>query len=143
MIRSPLVIGVGNLDRGDDAAGLLAVRQLETARTKELNDCSGLMEVWDGEPEVIVVDAMVSGGEPGSVRCFDPGIETLPTRAFPSTHAFGLAETIELARALGRLPDILAVYGIEGASFAPGEPLTPSVRQAVDRVANTISERLG
>lgn len=143
MKRAPLIVGVGNHDRGDDAAGLVAVRKLSDARTRELGDCTGLMEVWSGETDVIVIDAMVSGQEPGSVHVFDACAEQLPTRAFPSTHAFGLAETIELARALRRLPDTLAVYGIEAADVTHGATMTPRVSQAVDQVVTTITERLG
>lgn len=142
MKRAPLIVGVGNLDRGDDAAGVVAVRKLTDARTRELGDCTGLIDIWAGEADVIVIDAMVSGGEPGSVRVFDACAEQLPTRAFPSTHAFGLAETIELARALRRLPETLAVFGIEAADVAPGATMTPMVSQAVDQVVTTITERL-
>ena len=53
-----------------------------------------------------------------------------------------LAETVELARALGRLPAQTVVYGIEGGSFAVGEPLTPEVAAAAVRVANAIREEL-
>ena len=37
-------------------------------------------------------------------------------RVGSSTHALGLAEAMELARALGRLPPVI-VYGIEGKTF--------------------------
>ena len=47
------------------------------------------------------------------------------------THAFGVAETIELSRALGRLPLRLIGYGIEGRSFGPGAGLSPDARRAV------------
>ena len=59
------------------------------------------------------------------------------------THAFGLAETIELARALDRLPARLLVYGIEGACFEAGDELSPPVRAAVDAVREELRERLG
>ena len=49
-----------------------------------------------------------------------------------STHGFGLAEALELARALGQLPRRCIVYAIEGASFETGAPLSPEVAAAVD-----------
>ena len=58
-----------------------------------------------------------------------PGRCTASTRAraaFPpasfrsSTHAFGVGDAVELARALGRLPRRVVVYGVEGADFAAG-----------------------
>jgi hydrogenase maturation protease len=50
----------------------------------------------------------------------------------------GAAEAIELARTLGRLPRRLVVYGIEGASFHPGAPLTPAVADAVKMAAGMV-----
>ena len=58
MTTDPLVIGIGNPDRGDDAAGVLVSRALTTVRTKELPDCTALLDVWANESHVIVVDAM-------------------------------------------------------------------------------------
>ena len=52
-----------------------------------------------------------------------------------STHAFGAAEAIELARVLGRLPRRLIVVGIEGARFDAGVGLSPEVAAAVEDVA--------
>ena len=47
------------------------------------------------------VDAVDSGGWPGTVSRFDASDEPLPARAFrSSTHAFGVGEAIELARAV-------------------------------------------
>jgi hydrogenase maturation protease len=56
-----------------------------------------------------------------------------------STHALGVAEAIELARALGRLPARLEVYAIEGARFTAGAGLSPAVEQAVGKLAASLS----
>ena len=74
----------------------------------------------------------------------DAAAAPLPaTVARGSTHAFGLAETIELARTLGRLPQRLTVYGIEGGCFDAGDELSPPVRAAVDAVRDELRKRLG
>ncbi len=52
-----------------------------------------------------------------------------------SSHGLGLAEAVELARALGQLPRSCVVYAIEGESFAVGAPLSPPVATAVADVA--------
>lgn len=143
MTARSLVIGVGNVDRGDDGAGIHAARLVRKGRVAVSRDCSGLMMMWDPEDHVIVVDATVSGAPPGTIRRFDALAETLPTAAFPSTHSFGLAESIELARALGRLPRELTVYGIEAASFEQGQALTPRVEQAARSVAFMVDAEHG
>ena len=55
-----------------------------------------------------------------------------------STHHLGLADAIELARALGRLPAATVVYGIEGTRFEAGDGLTPEVAAALPRVAAAV-----
>lgn len=138
MNEDRLVIGIGNTDRGDDGAGLLAVRQVRGVATAEVDDCARLIDAWTGVGEVVVIDAMRSGGTPGTIRRYDAGEESLPTKAFPSTHAFGLGDAIELARALGKLPQRLAVFGIEAVSFTHGSPVTDEVNRALDEVVGRV-----
>lgn len=136
MSVSSLVLGVGNPDRGDDGAGIHVVRRLQgRGRALEVRDCSNLVALWADEPDVTVVDATISGGEPGTVTRFDGLTDRLPSSTFQSTHSFGLAESVELGRALGRLPRRLTVYGIEAGSLAHGEPLSPAVQRAVETLA--------
>lgn len=138
-----LVIGIGNPDRGDDAAGVLVARKVHGGRVIEWADCSVLMDLWDSADDVIVVDAMFSGLPPGTVRRFDAQDERLPARAFTSTHAMGIAETVELARTLDRLPSRLTVYGIEAGDLSVGADPGMEVVAAVDRVADEINQELG
>jgi hydrogenase maturation protease len=137
-----LFIGIGNPLRGDDAAGLLAARSLRQrgADGAEVHELEGepvdLIEAWEGADLVLVADAVASGGEPGEVHRIDAGAGPLPAAlADPSTHALGVADAVELARALERLPRRLIVYGIEGASFEPGAERSAAVLAAVERVA--------
>ena len=128
--NAPLVIGFGNRWRGDDAAGPLAAERLAAAgyETVEIEaDGTLLLEAWTGRTWVVVIDAMVSGTPPGSIRRFDRP-DALPKGAFrSSTHLIGLAAAVDLARALGRLPDRLTVFGIEGADYGYGAPLSAAV----------------
>jgi len=137
-----VVIGIGNPMRGDDAAGVAVAERLRprVPAGVEVIACSEepsrLMEAWEGAHSVVLVDTVSSGGRPGTLHRFDAGEDTVPARTFrSSTHAIGIADTIELARALGRLPRRVVVYGVEGAEFAAGEGLTPPVVAAVERTA--------
>ncbi len=147
---SQLFIGIGNPLRGDDAAGLLAARALRArgAEGIEVRELEGepvdLIEAWRGAELVLVADAVVSGGESGGLHRIDAGAGPLPAAlAGASTHAMGLAEAVELARALDRLPPRLLVYGIEAASFATGAEPSPAVRTAAERVADAVVAELG
>jgi hydrogenase maturation protease len=126
-----LVIGIGNPDRGDDAAGLEVSRRVREATSpsavtvRELaGDQLALIDEWAGGTEVYVVDAVCSGGPPGTVYQFTAEQALTDRFRHRGTHMFSLADVIELARALGRLPGKLTGYGIEGASFAIGGGLS-------------------
>jgi hydrogenase maturation protease len=133
-----LVIGLGNASRGDDAAGLVAARRL--GGLEHEGDPLALLDLWEGAELALVIDAVSSGSEPGTIHRFDVGAGPLPVRmrSSTSTHAVGLAEAIELARALGRLPARLTVYGIEGERFGVGTALTPAVEAAVNAVVREV-----
>lgn len=133
-----VVVGIGNRLRGDDAAGVLVAEQLRprVPAGVEVVSCdeepSRLMEAWQGAERVLLVDTVSSGEPPGTLHRFDAGEEAVPARTFrSSTHAIGIADTIELARALGRLPRRVRVYGIEAGGFETGSALTPAVESAV------------
>ena len=130
-----LVIGVGNPWRGDDGAGIEVARRLGGVAFE--GDGTGLIDVWESAgDEVVVVDAAAAGGTPGTIRRFDAVAAPLPAHALrSSSHHFGVAEAVELARSLDRLPPALRVYAIEGEDFGAGQELSPTVRRAVDEVA--------
>jgi hydrogenase maturation protease len=142
------LIGVGNRFRGDDAAGLLVAERLRVELPEievlELEgEPAGLIDAWDGADVAIVVDTVSSGSPPGTIHRVDATGRDLPGDVFrASTHALGLAEAVALARALGRLPDSLVVYGLEGAAFAVGETLSPATQVAVERVAALVREEV-
>jgi hydrogenase maturation protease len=147
-LSPPLVIGIGNVLRGDDAAGPMVAALLNRRLGEEIAVASGgdvaeLTVLWEGREAVVVVDAMASGRPPGAVARYDAVAGALPVQAFGrSTHAFGLAEAIELSRALGTLPARLVIYGIELGLTAIGGAPSPAVVAAVQVVVEAIAAEI-
>jgi hydrogenase maturation protease len=137
------VIGLGNAFRGDDGAGLAVARGLggDPRVIVHEGEPIDLLDAWEGADEAIVVDAARSGAAPGTVHRLD-GLAA-PAGLGGSTHLLGLADTLALARALGRAPARVTVYAIEGERFDAGEALSPAVAAAVERVAAELARRLG
>jgi hydrogenase maturation protease len=137
-----LVIGVGNDYRRDDAAGLHVARRLRAAGVsvvEQTGEGAALMEAWRDAPAVIMVDAVQSGAPPGTIHRLDARAGEIPRDFFHySTHAFSVAEAVELARALGQLPPWFVVYGIEGSDFTCGTGLSPEVEAAAQESAERI-----
>jgi len=150
MTARRLFVGIGNPLRGDDAAGLLAARALQARGADGIEVCElegepvGLIEAWEGAEAVLLAGAVCSGGATGEVHRVDAVAGPLPASlAGASTHVLGLAEAVELARALERLPPRLVVYGIEAASFETGAQPAPAIAAAAERVADAVVEELG
>ncbi len=143
------IIGIGNAFRGDDGIGLLVAQRLRElalpgASVLELSgEGTALVEAWQGARRAIVVDAVSSGREPGAIHRLEVGRHPLPAHfSGRSSHTFGLAEAVELARQLDRLPASLIIYGIEGKSFAPGPGLSPEVEAAAETVIEQLAREL-
>jgi hydrogenase maturation protease len=131
---------LGHPDRGDDALGPLVAERLGAAGAALL-DCNEeptrLVDAWAGLELVVIIDAVRSGAAPGTVHRFEAGDQVLPPELrLASTHAFSVADALELARVLGRAPRRVVVLGVEGAAFDLGDPLTPAVADAIPRVVD-------
>jgi hydrogenase maturation protease len=147
-----VVFGVGNPDRGDDGAGPAVARQLRELPHQDidivehLGEATTLLAQMVGATSVFLIDACASGGPPGTIHRFDVSTASVPAKVALglSTHGFGLATAVELARSLGQLPHRCIIYTIEGATFATGAPLSPQVAagvaQVVDRVCAEIAD---
>jgi hydrogenase maturation protease len=140
------VIGVGNACRGDDGIGPLVVgrlleRELPPGVCVSTHDgeTMSLLAAWEDSDTIIVIDAVDCGAPPGTVVCLD-GEDVRPTSGLlaGSSHALGVAHAILLARALGRSPKTLIVFGVQGEQFALSSDLSPSVRGAVETLADRV-----
>lgn len=144
-----IVIGLGNPDRGDDAASREVVRRLrgavlpDTAIIEQDGELATLITALDGAAAAFLVDACISGMLPGTLHRFDLGEEPLPRAACGvSSHGLGLAEAIELARVLDQLPPRCVLYTIEGQDFEIGAPLSPPVARVVAEAASRLHAEL-
>jgi hydrogenase maturation protease len=136
-----LIIGVGNLYRCDDGAGLCIASRLRefvpagVTVLEESGEGAALLEAWKGATAVILVDAVQSGAPPGIIHRIDTRRQQIPSRFFHySSHAFGVGEAIEMARVLHLLPPSLLLYGIEGRNFSEGIGLSEEVEHAAAAV---------
>lgn len=139
-----IVIGIGHAFRTDDSVGPKLAELVEglgldsVTATTHHGEGTGLMEVWRGFDAVILIDATISGAPAGTIRHWDAATP-LPAGLFPTgSHLFGVAEGIELARRLGRLPPSLRVVGIEAADLSHGEALSPAVEAALPAALQTV-----
>jgi hydrogenase maturation protease len=143
------IIGIGQNLRGDDAAGLSAVRLwVETYQAQhpqvqvELAELPGigLLDLLEGTGFAILVDAVHSGARSGTVYQLREDQLASFTGGTGSAHGWGVAETLSLGRQLvpTSLPVQVIVIGIEAGQFSLGESLSPEVQASLPEAARTI-----
>ena len=148
-----LVVGIGNPDRGDDGVGPLVVRQVAEHLPPDLichvgiiertGDALALIDDWAGRDAVVLVVAAAPVSVSGRVHRIDLLEDRLPDdMSLSSTHAFGVAAAVGLARTLGLLPRRVIVYAVEGEQFVPGAPVSEAVAAAVAGVATLVAEEV-
>jgi hydrogenase maturation protease len=144
-VISILVLGIGQSLRGDDDAGLEAVRLWqerypETARRVqvELSELPGLslLDRLVGMDAAILVDAVHSETAPaGTVIRLSPDELASFTPDAGSAHGWGVAETLSIGRSL--YPSLtscrVTLIGIIGKDFDIGAGFSPEVQTALMR----------
>ncbi|OPX07345.1 hydrogenase maturation protease [Gordonia sp. i37] len=150
-----VVVGCGNLIRGDDAVGPLVIRRLWDRHgvvdgVRLVDGGTAGMDVafaLRGARRVIIVDAARTGQPPGTVFRLpaaelgdigpDPGVHT---HSFRWDHALGFARWM-----LGEMcPDDITVLLVEAQSLEPvavdaEDPLSPPVAAAAEQVIEMIT----
>jgi hydrogenase maturation protease len=147
-----LIIGCGNLLRGDDAVGPVLVRRLlERGLPPGMEVADGGTSGMDvafrmrGAGSVVLIDAAATGGEPGTIyRLGGEDVEQLPPLEGINLHAFRWDHALAFGRWLLKddYPDDIVVYLIEAGGFEFGAPLTPAVEASLERLADHICQRI-
>jgi hydrogenase maturation protease len=154
-----VIIGIGQSLRGDDAAGLEAVKlweghfqsaasqpdiRLEHAETPGLT----LLSLLEGAEAAILVDAVQSGAAPGTIHTLEESKLPAFLDGSSSAHGWGVAETLAIGRKTGMLdlPDKIMLVGIEIRQVEMGAGLSPEVQavlpQAAQQVESTVQNWL-
>ena len=155
--RRVLVVGLGSIDRGDDAIGCMVAARVDDAvtvrgsagvRVVVHEDPTALVEEMAASDVVVIVDAMRSGAPAGTVTLHEvgrgePGLSERTTPGSAGTHGLGVGDAIELARALDCLPDRVVVVGVEAVDFGHGEAPSAQVANAVPAAVRAILDIVG
>jgi len=149
------VIGIGQSLRGDDAAGLDAVRQWQdeypvTASRPEVHaeasELPGLalIDLLNDTDAAVIVDAVKSSAEPGTIHRLNADDLSAFTPDAQSAHGWGVAETLQLGcqlyPSLKNLP--IRLVGIEAEQMTVGSGLSPALSKAMLAVCDTIENEV-
>ena len=145
-----VIVGCGNLLRGDDAVGPTLIRHLwETGVPDGVTLVDGGTAGMDvafkmhGARQVTIVDASMTGAEPGTVyRVPGAELEDLPPLDGIHTHQFRWDHALSFGRWLlgDDYPTDILVYLIEAGQVEPGSPLSAPVEAAMHQVRLMIED---
>lgn len=147
-----LIIGCGNLLRGDDSVGPIMIRRLWELGLPDGVFCAdggtaGMDVAFQmrGKDKVIIIDACKTGETPGTVFKV-PGeeLENLPPLTDIHTHNFRWDNALAFGRWLlkDEYPKNITVYLIEGENFEFGEVLSPKIKETMEKLAIKLLDEL-
>ncbi len=142
------IIGIGNPFRSDDGIGWAVIEALEgrvssrVALHQARSDIAELMEYFSRYQTVYLVDACQGEGLIGSFKRIE-SLDELEQESFVSTHGFGLAQAIALAKNCRELPDRLVIYAIYVDRFQLGSELSVEAKSAVEEVVQRLLQEEG
>lgn len=149
------VVGIGSSLRGDDAAGLEAVRIWQDTYGNnpdracvEVAQVSApsvdLLNVLTGKNAAVLVDAVCSGAIPGTLHRLSPEDLAALKPASPSAHAWGVAEVLRLGAILDPTSGsrVVRVLGVEASRSDFGTAMSDEVRSALPIVSAAIEAEL-
>jgi hydrogenase maturation protease len=146
-----LVLGVGNLLLGDEGVGIHAVRELEKRDIPPSVDVVdggtaglNLLDLMRGYEQVIIVDAVDAGEEPGTILRFTPRQVASEAQELPlSLHQTEVLKVVELAAYLGQPLPPIVIYGIQPQAMDWSTELSPALQAKLSRLVDAILEEVG
>lgn len=149
-----VIIGVGNILCSDEGVGVHIVNELKNMALKSnvaLFDCGtsgiALLEAIDGSDKAIIIDAVYSGKEPGTIHLYTINdLLQIEDRllTFFSLHQFDLISTLKLASLTNayRIPRKIVLIGIEAKNLDCSLNLSNEVKKAFPKVIDAIMQEI-
>lgn len=146
------VLGIGNTIRSDDGLGVRVIERLRQEglpKNITLTDAgvggAALLDMIEEGDRLIIVDAIISGDKPGTVR--ELSVEELPSVAtahLVSSHDFDLMTALALAQNVldKKVPRDIVIIAVEAADIVTfADSCTPEVVRAIDEVVERVKEK--
>ena len=147
------VIGIGQQLRGDDEAGLAAVRLWEEIYPETAGDSMirvelaespgvGLLSLLAGVDSAVLVDAVLVEGEPGDLLLLEESDLAAYLDGAGSAHGWGVSETLALGHKIQpeAMPERIIIIGIGAGQVGLGRGFSPGVAAALEPAARLIQE---
>jgi len=138
----PLVVGLGS-HHGDDQAGWLVIDRLldrgyPSDQLIRVRHPADLLDALDARQTLVVCDACVGSGSPGTIRRWQWPTEQIVYARPTGSHDLSLGDVLELGRSVQVCPDTAEVWTVEGSNWSPGASVSAKIEAAANDVAAAI-----
>ena len=140
------IVGVGNLLMGDEGIGVHIVERLKSADLpadvvvlEGGTHFWGDEEVLNGAGKLVIVDAVLGGGAPGTIYRF--GLDELEDETDGvklSCHDLGLVEKLRMTELAGLSPDQIVIIGIEPAKVGWNTALSKEIEEKIPEIIDAV-----
>jgi len=143
------IVGIGNLLLKDEGGGVHVAHTLQkVALPPGVEVIDGgtspeLMPYIAGAARLIVIDAMETGDEPGSVYRLRLDELDIESARATSTHEINLIAELTLMRLMGEALPETVVIGIQPAEISLSTELSPKLEEKIPEIVRLILKEIG
>jgi hydrogenase maturation protease len=144
-----LIMGVGNILLKDEGIGVHVVGRLkEMSLPENVEVLDGgtagldLVDFMENRRKLIVIDAVKSGGKPGTIyRLTEENLKIKP-KAIISFHEIDFLDALYMSDVMKNKPEEVIVIGIEPKDMSDGIDLSPEIEERIPRIIEIVMEEL-
>jgi len=145
-----VILGVGNILQKDEGLGVRAVEIIKDRFDlgDDVRIIDGgtmgldLLPFIEGNDKILIVDAVNTGGKPGTIVRLE-GDEVprfLSTKL--SVHQIGLPDMLSAAMLMGIMPEEVCLIGIQPETIGSGTELSESIKHKMEDIITAVVETL-
>jgi hydrogenase maturation protease len=147
---SALVLGVGNILLADEGIGVRVVEAFQQRYVipEGIDVLDGgtagmdLLDTLSGRSHIIIVDAVRTGAEPGTiVRLAGQNVPALFNNRI-SPHQLGISDVLAVLRLIDQEPRHIALIGIVPLDLDPGLELSRAIADKIDEMVELVAGEL-
>lgn len=144
-MKNPIIIGIGSpfgIDRlGWDVIDYLENHKPHAIKHSQLvkldRPATELLSWLDIDKQIIIIDAIDGNGARGKVVRLE--MNDIPdSNKKLSSHGVGLSDALQLADALGQLPEDLLIIGLETGGNINGSPEHEHIKEITDQILKEV-----
>jgi len=138
------VLGVGNLLLRDEGIGVHvahALQKIDIPSGVKIIDGGTSLDLPDYIEDVdklIIIDAVKSGGQPGTLYRFHLQDLDMESRGVISFHEYGLEQSLRMMRLTGKPPKETVIIGVEPKEIDWGTEPSAELQQKIPEIVNAV-----